>query len=65
MANKQKAWRTRAGDPLVRKLKAVTGVRQGKRLRDKYTRFVAVPSFLVQALLMRGGWAYQDVVQHG
>lgn len=63
MANKQKAWRTAAGKYTLPGTNIhVRG--QGKRLRDTFTKFVPVPSFLVQALLMRGGWAYQQEVQH-
>lgn len=66
MANKQKAWRTRAGRTVDGLTSRQAGLgRVGKKLRDNFTKFVPVPSFLVQALLMRGGWAYQQEVLHG
>lgn len=64
MANKQKAWRTAAGKYTLPGTDQHVP-RQGKRLRDNFVKFVPVPSFLVQLLLIRGGWAYQQEVQNG
>lgn len=63
MRNKQKAWRRAASTAVNTTNKRDLGMRVGKAIRNNFTKFVPVPSFLVQALLMRGGWAYQQEVQ--